>query len=273
MAHWTKKLLSIIKKKHNTAQSDNNIKKEQDYIKLADDTVKEIVNWVDRLIETTRIQPQEHELHVYIDDNLLYHACKNQLFEEQLEERMYMDKNYSFNRYILHEGNSDDDGTITQVNPFVCIRIQPKQAIIPTDHATIQILEGNGSIIGDIIELDAAYCQNTPYKIGVSLKPRLDNGCIRFNQIAIDDDVNSPFYNQNKYVSRAHAHIKYDSDGFVLCVEIGGTPLRGKRTAIFRDSKEIRLDQPGMCVPLKDGDQIILSRNVILIFNQQFTNF
>lgn len=281
--YWMKKLLGMDKKKHDAIQSDNEIslkaslnpqaKKEQDYIKLVDDTVKEIINSVNGLMETVRLKPQEHELHIYICDNLLYHACKNQFFEEQLEERMYMDKHYVFNRYILHEKNSDEDGTITQVNQFVYIRIQPNQATMPTSHATIQVLEGNGSIIGGVVELDAIYGQNTPYYIGVSQKPKLDNGSIRFNQIAIDDDVNSPFYNQNKYVSRAHAHIKYDSDEFVLYVETGGTPLRGKRTAVFRDSKEIRLDQPGMCVALKDGDQIILSRNVILIFNQQFTNF
>lgn len=278
MAYWAKKLLSMDKKKHERGQSDNEMppqtslnpqaKKEQDYIKLADDTVKEIINRIDGLMETVRVKPQEYELHIYIYDNLLYHACKNQLFEEQLEERMYMDKNYTFNRYILHEKNSDENDAVTQVNQFVYIRIQPNQATMPTDHATIQVLEGNGSIIGDVVELDATYGQNTPYYIGVSQKPKLDNGSIRFNQIAIDDDVNSPFYNQNKYVSRAHAHIKYESDGFVLCVETGGTPLRGKRTAVFRNSKEIRLDQPGMCVALKDGDQIILSRNVILIFNQ-----
>ena len=68
-------------------------------------------------------------------------------------------------------------------------------------------------------------------------------------------------------VSRSHAYITFnENEGFVLTVELGGTPAGKHRTMVFRNNKEIRMDIPGMAVPLENGDQIILSREVTLYF-------
>ena len=103
--------------------------------------------------------------------------------------------------------------------------------------------------------------------IGIGKKIKLQSGVIRINHIAVDDNPQGEHFDHNKYVSRSHAYITFnENEGFVLTVELGGTPAGRHRTMVFRNNKEIRMDIPGMAVPLENGDQIILSREVTLYF-------
>ena len=158
-------------------------------------------------------------------------------------------------------GNSDNSDTT-----------KPKKPAGPSLRATISVLEGsgNGSLAQDSYELDGnkiLEMTNARMNIGAGTKHRLNGGRFRVNHIVISDDPASPEFNQNKYVSRAHAHISYDSKrGFLFYVDPNGTRVAGKRTWIFRDEHEIEVNNVEFPQILKDGDLIVLSKSVYLEF-------
>ena len=185
-----------------------------------------------------------------------------------------MENEYSFARCELHEGSCERG---TPIGNGVSIRLQDiRTENTHTTQASINILDGHGTLISGPIKMTAAYCRtslNRRYNIGVGSRPQLDNGSVRYNEIAIDDNPESPAYEMNKYVSRSHAHIGYSNEnGFILCAETGGTPQAGKSTVISRNQQQITLSHSGVSFPLKDGDQIILSKKVILIFSEKLPN-
>ena len=136
--------------------------------------------------------------------------------------------------------------------------------------ALLTTVEGCGSLVGGQTVLEAGTLR---YNIGLGAHPRMSGGQIRHNQVAVDDRPELPEYDQcNKYVSRTHAHITYDERyGFVLYAEPNGTRERGKRTIVIRKNGEdrIELDNPMIGVPLRDGDSIVLSGKVQLVFHEQ----
>lgn len=241
-----------------------------DYIELQNQTIKDIINAIDHLVCSVGFMPESNELHIYIRNNLFFIACKNCNFDNLLRSFMQMEKKYTFCRYILHEGECDGSFS-TYINKEVSIEICEQEPKAFVERALVKSLVGNGNIIGDEVKLTIKPGCDTDknrYNIGVGQNPKLDNGSVRFNHIAIDDDPSAPSFGLNKYVSRAHAYIQYGLNGFTLYVEDGGTPLRGKRTSVFRNGQLLKLDLPGIGVPLKHGDQIILSKSVILLFEQ-----
>lgn len=273
--YWIKKLKGVLRKASNkNLDSEVNKHKNQvpDFIQLLDNAVNDINAYTNDMVQTTHLQPDQYELHVYIHDNLQYTTFVNQDFKEKLSEKIMMENNYSFARYILHEGTCK---SASICNNGVGIRLQAKQTDTYATRAIIEAVEGHGSLIGGSIEITAEYCQtNRGYNIGIGCCPKLDNGQIRKNEIAIDDNPLSADFEQNKYVSRSHAHITYDGNNFKLYVERGGTPAAGKTTIVVRNLREILLNYAGTGILLRDGDQIILNKRVILLFREktQFNN-
>ena len=180
-----------------------------------------------------------------------------------------MEKNYTFNQYVIHDGAEYTGHPLSKVTPDMSISIRAKEDNTISDCAIIKDVENNGSIIEHEVELKAEKClrnKNGRYNIGIGRNRKLDKGGIRFNHIAIDDNIESPSFNKNRYVSRSHAYITYENGNFVLYVEEGGTSIKGKRTTIFRNGQILKLDLPGMGMPLENNDQIVLSKSVILLF-------
>lgn len=240
-----------------------------DYIEWQSRVAKDIIRTVDSLVCSTGFVPEDNELHVYIRNSLYYQSCKSYNFEEWLCDFMQMEKNYAFHSYILHEGICRDMFSATSVNQEVSIVVRRQEPQMQLVQATVKSIPGNGSLLGGKVELTVEVNRNTDmnrYNIGVGRTPKLDNGSVRFNHIAIDDDPESPSFELNKYVSRSHAYIQYGAAGFTLYAERGGTSLHSKHTAVFRNGQQIILNLPERGVPLKHGDQIVLSKSVILLF-------
>ena len=96
----------------------------------------------------------------------------------------------------------------------------------------------------------------------------IGRGATGSNAIGIDANPNGPMYEFNKYVRSHHAHIEYiNALGFCLFVEKDGTQVfGGSRTQIKRRGVEdpLELNNPQQPVPLRDGDVIVLGKNVEL---------
>ena len=106
------------------------------------------------------------------------------------------------------------------------------------------------------------------YNIGAGEFPQMKSG-YRHNHIAIDDNIHSPKFEINKYVSRKHAHIGFsETFGFYFQVELDGTRLVGKRTRIFREEQIIECDNPQVKIPLQNGDLLELGKAVLLRYVQ-----
>jgi len=242
-----------------------------DYIEWQSRIVKDIIRTVDSLVSSVGFVPEDNELHIYIHNSLYYQSCKCYNFEEWLCDSMQMEKRYAFHSYVLHEGICSDMISATAINQEVSIVVRRQRPQMLLVQATVKSIPGNGSLLDGKVELTAETDREADmnrYNIGVGKTPKLDNGSIRFNHIAIDDDPESPSFELNKYVSRSHAYIQYGSAGFTLYAERGGTSLHGKHTAVFRNGQQIILNLPEQGVPLKHGDQIVLSKSVILLFEQ-----
>lgn len=146
---------------------------------------------------------------------------------------------------------------------------QNEPPLIPR-RAKITIWKGTGKMKKRfyILDADSMKEQNiSAYNIGIGERPILNDGSYRENHIAIDDNMNSDMFENNKYVSRSHAHISYnDNIGFYIQADLNGTRLMGKRTRIIRGSNKIELENINVGEPLQNGDQIELSKKVILLF-------
>ena len=275
IVYWIKKLKEgswKASKKNADPEMDKHEKSDiniPDYIRLLDNTVKDINTFTNNLVQTTHLSPDQYELHVHIHDNALYMAFVNQGFEAFLQKRIMMENNYSFARYRLQEGICEGASAIG--NSGVSIRLLAVETGNKhATQATIEVAEGYGSLVDGPVEMTAEYCQtHQGYNIGVGRNPRLDNGLLRTNEIAIDDNPQSPAFEQNKYVSRSHARITYEENHFKLYVERGGTRAAGKTTLIVRNGKEMLLNHAGVGWSLQNGDQIVLNRKVILLFREQ----
>ena len=120
--------------------------------------------------------------------------------------------------------------------------------------------------------LDSAVASR--FNIGRGANPVLDTGMYHKNQIVIKevedasetDEIEE--LNLNKYVSRAHAGIFYNSqNNFVLKVLDGGCFISNNRTRIFReDVSPIDALNKSVEYELRHNDQIELGKNVILHF-------
>ncbi|MCQ2288308.1 MAG: hypothetical protein MJZ74_04355 [Muribaculaceae bacterium] len=137
--------------------------------------------------------------------------------------------------------------------------------------ATMRVLEreGYGSLMQDVYELDSEQIYAMPRhrcNVGAGKSHKTANGT-HTNHIAIDDNAQSPEYENNKYVSRTHAHIGFlPSKGFVLYGNARGLRMAQKRTQIIRDNI-IEVNSTTMPYQLLDGDVIVLSKHVSLLFN------
>ena len=107
------------------------------------------------------------------------------------------------------------------------------------------------------------------YNIGRDEKAQSAEGYFRTNHIAFPSESDDE---RNKYISRHHAHIEWNSNlaKFVVYADEGGIPPRNKvklRSAITEKTVKLHATQIGH--ELEEGDQIILGESVVLEFSFQ----
>ncbi|MFI3278417.1 MAG: hypothetical protein SNH13_04485 [Rikenellaceae bacterium] len=205
---------------------------------------------------------------VWIVDQLTFNLINTKEFKTQLIEKMDEELGYKFASVEIEVEPSKQKEAYSKVVDNIHLLIRAKQEQVMS--AKITIYEGYGSMLDECCTLNSN--SERQYNIGVGREPKLSSGGYRENHIAIDDDENSPQYENNKYVSRAHAHISYcESAGFMLYAEVGGIRQTGKRTRIYRNAQSIEINNPMLPVVLCDGDIIELSKTVKLLF-QRVTN-
>lgn len=129
-------------------------------------------------------------------------------------------------------------------------------------NATLTVLKGKAE--RDVYPLKAA--ETKRLNIGREVQIQANDGSFRINHIAFPED---PAFESNKYISRQHAHIEWDSSSasFRLFADEGGVPP-GNKTKIRngQDESVYKLNSTQVGYPLKDDDQIILGDAAILQF-------
>lgn len=253
------------------AQSEIGIK---DNAENSIDKKGSLINAVMRVLKSNytgmNISLKDYSLKLCINDSLFYNSLISDKFEEKLLTSIYDELGFEFGQIEIILGEVTDE--MNQVLDSCYLHLQPIQNCQVTSRAVVCQVPGYGSIVGESVLLDLDKMESLPdrrYNIGAGRCPILSDNGYRENQIAIDDNPLSEMFNRNRFVSRAHAHISYAAEhGFLLCVEHGGTRIAQKRTHIYRGGTQIELNNPLVPEPLIDGDYIVLSKNVHLLFKK-----
>ena len=217
---------------------------------------------------------EKKELTVYVaNDNLFFDALMDNKFENTLIAKLDEQLGISFGSVKLCSGKPYKDLLTTEIFNNIFLHIKSNKVTSNIRKAVIYSVEGNGSLIESCYHLDSEHIKTLPmarYNIGRGSQPNMGAGPRRENHIAIDDNPACVGAAQNKYVSRAHAYITYsDHGGFILHLEQGGSRAAGKRTHIYRGGVPMELLNTMVPMPLKDGDYIVLSKFVHLLFSQE----
>ena len=188
----------------------------------------------------------------------------NDSFRNELARRLYDEQRITFReiRVTRLQGNLGSDAQ--ELLPGVYVTIGSYTTPGAIVKARLETIPGYGSTLEPFYLLEPG----KSYNIGVGSMALLDNGALRRNDIAVDDNVRSQEYDRNKYVSRNHAHIEYVNEHFVLYVDKGGLRSAGKRTAVARGENTFPLEDTLIPFPLEDGDMIVLSRAVRILFTK-----
>lgn len=250
------------------AAEGNDVKAEKiDYIAQQQTIIDAVLANITGMVQQFGIRTSEYTLLLYINEMMLFQSCKDVAFKAELVERLLMDCNYTFAGVEVMEGMPPANFSSRQLTSHAYMCLTSNQMVVDKK-ACLTAMEG--SLVDDKVILDSSIIATLPgqrMNIGIGKRIKLQSGVIRINHIAVDDNPQGEHFDHNKYVSRSHAYITFnENEGFVLTVELGGTPAGKHRTMVFRNNKEIRMDIPGMAVPLENGDQIILSREVTLFF-------
>lgn len=216
------------------------------------------------------IPQEEYILTLWINDNALFcSVTHNETFKGQITASIQDKLGIKLSCVNIVEGSTPEGVVSDVITEGVEARIEKSNDLFATK-ARITVLSGRGSLVKEEYLLDSNEISSKNghfYNIGVGESPMLADGSYRINHIAIEDDIDSPQYDRNRYVSRAHAHIGYAAYGkFLLFVEYGGTRMAQKRTRIIRGSEVIELNDIRMPEPLENGDLIELGKSVVLLF-------
>lgn len=215
---------------------------------------------------------EKNRLILWIQDNLFYHSIIKSDFKEEFITSLYAELGFAFGAVEIKYDPTKMDLALTEIMPNVFLQIESMNIGSMIRKATLYSVEGYGSLLNAYCTLDSQEIQKIPdkrYNIGIGRFPKMPDGSFRENQIAIDDNQNLPQFEKNKYVSRAHAHIVFSEEyGFLLYVEHGGTRIAQKRTHVYRGDERIELNNTIIPEALRDGDCIVLSKCVRLLFKE-----
>lgn len=240
-------------------------------IECKNELIKSVEKTLSRLIEE-KDYTKGKKLIIWLDtDQLSFDSYNTSEYEQTILRNLVNEHGYFFDAVGLCIGMPDAKLRATRIgrNEKEYIQIISSEPEVVCNHskAKICVVGSFGSLVDGEYFLSVDDMKNrriTAYNIGSGRFPKLKSG-FRENHIAIDDNPDSPMIEQNKYVSRMHAHIGFSERfGFYLQVEIDGTRLMGKRTRIFRGLEVIECDSPNVKNYLKDNDIIELGKAVKL---------
>jgi len=244
----------------------------QNAIEKKDNLINAVMALLNSNYRGEQYSMEDKVLSIFILDGIFYNSVKGSNFKSDLATAISDELGLVFNRIEIKPGPLPSNDDTTELFSKVHIGVKSIQKVKTIRRAIIRSVANNGSTIKSEYYLDSeeiATLPNCRYNIGAGENPIMADNSHRKNDIAIDDDPNTGEFEKNKYVSRAHANITYSEDyGFVLHVEFGGTRAAQKRTHIQRGSEKIELDSTLIPVPLKDGDYIVLSKYVHLLFKE-----
>lgn len=194
-------------------------------------------------------------------------------FEQELMQYWSVERGYVFESVVLKRGKPDKDGrklpSFEGLDVFIQERLTDPATDMLAKVASVTVFSGKGSMMQEcyLLSCEALKKEHRKYyNIGRGTLPKMDDGSVRQNHIAIDDKNNLEL---NSFVSRAHARIGYSEQvGFYLQVERGGSRLSGNRTRVFRDEETIEVENLDLKVPLKSGDLIELGKAVVLKYEE-----
>lgn len=219
----------------------------------------------------SKIDMRVKSLSLYIEDNLFYDLLISEKFKEQLIVAINNELGFEFGLIEIKQDNKSDKN-LTMVTKGCYIQVKQYESLKSISEAKIYSVPGNGSLIGEYVSLSSEDIKSLPnlrYNIGAGRTPKLLDGSIRRNQISIDDNPETLEFDKNKYVSRTHAYITYSEIyGFMLNVEYSGTRMANKRTYILRGNEKIEMNDIYVPEQLQDGDYIVLSKYVHLLFKK-----
>lgn len=254
-----------------SASEYENVNEPSNSIDKKGDLLNAVISTLKSNYAGTKISLKEHSLSLWIDDNLFYNSLVLDKFQDILITTIIDELGIEFGSIEICSG-AIPDSSKTKIMDCCYLHVQPIMSVQAISKAVILQVQGNGSLIEDYVTLDSQKIQGLPglrYNIGAGKHPIMSDNTHRENQIAIDDNPSSVEFDKNKYVSRAHAHISYDNEhGFMLYVEHGGTRASQKRTHIHRDGEKIELNNILIPEPLQNGDYIVLSKYVHLLFKK-----
>lgn len=283
--NWVADLLTG---EHQCAKSENKQKKKAEISKdESDDVENTVIHNIDSierkhklmrlvadvLANTYKGQTCHFEdkiLTIWIQDSLFFDLVNNDEFKEQLSSLLIDELDCAFASIIISSKALPEGQCFPEIVPRIYLQVEKKD--VNTKKAVISVVSDNGSLLQPEYVLDSEMLLASSlrgYNIGAGKQHLIEGYGFRENHIIIDDDVNSPQYEKNRYVSRAHARIIYSvEEGFLLYAERGGTRMVGKRTRIIRGNDKIELDNVMLPEPLQDGDIIELGKSVLLLFKE-----
>lgn len=254
-------------KKAETAPEEKKVAPYRDGITTEDELLKNIVRVFHSVYKGRKSKVEENRFTLWVADNAKYEIAKGQDFTDGLVTKL-ADEGYGqtvWNSVRLEMPAPDH--TFTAVADRIFLQIETKETPRPAvQRAKVTAIPGKGSLVKEECLLDSQ--ERKRYNIGVGVIPDMQGKGFRENQIAIDDNADSPQYANNRYASRAHAFIGFsDKYGFYLQVEPGGSRVYAGRTQIFREDKApLEVENTELPVPLLSGDIIMLGKAVALRF-------
>ncbi|MFA4868667.1 MAG: FHA domain-containing protein [Pedobacter sp.] len=142
--------------------------------------------------------------------------------------------------------------------------IRTPEHVVVTRSKTAYIRPLNGESEKKKYKISAA---DGKINIGREHKVQASDGFFRINHIAFPDKSSDE---ANKFISRQHAHIEWDSDtgSFLLFADEGGIPPRNKvKIRSLGDHNPVKLNVTELGHTLQEGDQIILGELAVLEFS------
>ncbi|MBO4646147.1 MAG: hypothetical protein J5642_06490 [Bacteroidales bacterium] len=199
---------------------------------------------------------------LWVQDGIIYDGLNTDEFKNQFKVQL-LHNGYKYNLLEISCEHLPEAHHFTMLDTNVFMQLEQVRAHELSSSLRIFVEGGQGALMEDEYVLAAKALLNrrpSAYNIG-----RGKQVGYRTNHIAVDENPASPQADNNKYVSRAHAHIGYNAkDGFFLQVDEGGSVDHGNRTRVIRGEDIIDLRTVGQAFPLQDEDLIELGKHVIL---------
>lgn len=219
--------------------------------------VAEILN---KLYSGQNINLSDASLLIGVDDTNVYNSLTNSGFATTFHEYVCNNYGYEF-REVELVNYTRENWTLVEEQSNIRFFVNNQENHISNSiHGEISIYKEFGSLSKEVyhIESDEKYV----YLIGRGEEKRE-------NDIIIENSPTSQYWDMNKYVRSAHAHITYRKNyGFLLWADRDGTAAFGSRTRIIRKREQSPIDLTNEHVPqlLNDGDIIELGKHVKLLF-------